>query len=586
MKFLAAAQAAQKPSSTGGVLQRQTQAHAKSCECLSCACGKKTANRGFGEKLSQSSDGEKRLQRSSGRGVDAASTAAPAIVHDVLQAPGQPLDNTARVPMERGFNREFSHVRVHTDAKAAESARAVNARAYTVGRDVVFGAGEYSPRNESGLKLIAHELGHVVQQQGATVKDEIEIASASDAREQEANRAAAAALSMQPTPAPATTSEQRLQRSVLGDIGDALAAPFVALYHLFGGDYYRKETLQEYLKGLKDRGAIEDHYDSDNKARACVKREGELGPYNTATKTLLIREMLKGYTSGSDEKSISTLLTRAAAAERTQIVNSIGRETIWSNFSGHNRRVVEAVTLTAADAKGNALIARFRNMPADDLQDYVDNALDADVKAAAQRAAMLQKITAPVPDDAAVRADGAATFKINGFDVEALPDTTSNDEKLRNRAVTQFGVFIDQSAQAQVGAATNTVNSFTPPHLLARVQTVFGPGYDPTGRSGYGRGTTSEDVSSGNTTLRFHESRHAQDWFDFLAAHAAPVFQGQVGMSWDDFQKAQTTLENEIQKYNKDASDFSLKKTDCPGVQVTDEQLRPFGLSAAICHEN
>ena len=70
---------------------------------------------------------------------------APSIIHDVLRAPGQPLDATTRAFMEPRFGHDFSRVRVHSDAKAAESARAVNALAYTVGQDVVFGVGQYAP---------------------------------------------------------------------------------------------------------------------------------------------------------------------------------------------------------------------------------------------------------------------------------------------------------------------------------------------------------------------------------------------------------------------------------------------------------
>jgi hypothetical protein len=71
--------------------------------------------------------------------------------------------------MEPRFGQDFSEVRVHTDAKAEESARAVNALAYTVGRDVVFGAGQYAPGTSAGQQLLAHELTHVVQQApGAT----------------------------------------------------------------------------------------------------------------------------------------------------------------------------------------------------------------------------------------------------------------------------------------------------------------------------------------------------------------------------------------------------------------------------------
>src|SRR5215217_274812 len=65
----------------------------------------------------------------------------------------------------RGF--DFSQVRIHTDERAAESARAVDALAYTVGRDVVFGAGQFRPETSEGRQLIAHELAHVVQQNGA-----------------------------------------------------------------------------------------------------------------------------------------------------------------------------------------------------------------------------------------------------------------------------------------------------------------------------------------------------------------------------------------------------------------------------------
>ena len=86
------------------------------------------------------------------------------IVHDVLRSPGQSLDPATRAFFEPRFGHDFSQVRVHTNAKAAESARAVNALAYTVGRDVVFGTSHYAPQTVSGLRLLAHELTHVLQQ--------------------------------------------------------------------------------------------------------------------------------------------------------------------------------------------------------------------------------------------------------------------------------------------------------------------------------------------------------------------------------------------------------------------------------------
>ena len=113
-------------------------------------------------------------------------SAVPPIVHDVLSSPGQPLDAGTRAFMEPRFGHDFSQVRVHMDARAAESARAVNALAYTVGRDVVFGKGEYEPGTSEGKRLMAHELTHVVQQGGVISGPLNGIGSSTSASEQEA----------------------------------------------------------------------------------------------------------------------------------------------------------------------------------------------------------------------------------------------------------------------------------------------------------------------------------------------------------------------------------------------------------------
>jgi len=92
---------------------------------------------------------------------------APPIVDEVLQSPGQPLDPATRRFMEGRFDHDFGNVRVHRDDRAEASARAVNAHAYTVGAHLVFDAGRYSPATSAGQRLLAHELAHVVQQDGA-----------------------------------------------------------------------------------------------------------------------------------------------------------------------------------------------------------------------------------------------------------------------------------------------------------------------------------------------------------------------------------------------------------------------------------
>ena len=101
-----------------------------------------------------------------GATAEAAVGEAPARVHEVLRSPGQPLDPATRGFMEPRFGRDFSGVRVHTNSAAAQSARDVNAQAYTVGHNVVFGSGQFAPGTNEGQKLLAHELTYVVQQKG------------------------------------------------------------------------------------------------------------------------------------------------------------------------------------------------------------------------------------------------------------------------------------------------------------------------------------------------------------------------------------------------------------------------------------
>jgi Domain of unknown function (DUF4157) len=90
----------------------------------------------------------------------------PSMVEDVLATPGQPLAESARRTLEPGFGHDFSHVRVHEGSKAAESAAAVNAVAYTVGNHIVFGEGQYATGTTAGQHLLAHELTHTIQQSG------------------------------------------------------------------------------------------------------------------------------------------------------------------------------------------------------------------------------------------------------------------------------------------------------------------------------------------------------------------------------------------------------------------------------------
>jgi len=127
-----------------------------------CACGKQDLNNGDCESCNTS--GGRTLQRKAAGENE--TKKVPPLVHDVLNSSGRQLDASTRKFFEPRFGYDFSRGRVHDDARAAESARAVDALTYTVGNDVVFGEGQYAPTTPAGSELLAHELTHVVQQSG------------------------------------------------------------------------------------------------------------------------------------------------------------------------------------------------------------------------------------------------------------------------------------------------------------------------------------------------------------------------------------------------------------------------------------
>lgn len=322
---------------TSGILQRRcacgNHTHSHACE----HCGSRQANP---------------LQRAAaGPGRD---TAVPPIVHEVLRSPGQPLDTTTRTDFEARFGHDFSrvrlsarhlgsrvplaigaadspheraadraaaralyhpsrtglpsrpplfgHVRVHTGARATESARAIHAAAYTAGPHIVFGSASYAPRSADGRALLAHELAHV-QQQGS-------------------DRALSGVI-------------QRRGPSIGGffrNLGRAIA-------DVFGDEPgYERETLLRYLRTIDEAGDIEKDYDSDNKARAIVNIWASGDPSFVLTprrKALLIRELQSGFTGDDDELAILEVLERSENYELRSIFGAGGVASAELNSDFH-----------------------------------------------------------------------------------------------------------------------------------------------------------------------------------------------------------------------------------------------------------
>ena len=172
-----------------GILQRK------------CDCGQQTI---AGGECSACNKERKSTLRRSAIGHDSGNSlgsAVPSIVNEVLNSPGQPLDAETRAFMEPRFGRDFSRVRLHSDAKAAQSAQAVNALAYTVGNDIVFGSRQLVSDSQPHQFVLAHELAHVIQQADAPQGGSLRIAPTNDPAEVAADNAARDALANnQPRP--------------------------------------------------------------------------------------------------------------------------------------------------------------------------------------------------------------------------------------------------------------------------------------------------------------------------------------------------------------------------------------------------
>ena len=178
-----------------------------------CACGGTPGRTGECEECKAK---KKRLQRRSSTEHDSGNFApgARALVNRALQAPAHPLDSATRSFLEPRFGHDFGAVRIHRGADADVAAQAVNAAAFTVGRDIVFASPFYEPETATGRQLLAHELAHTIQQRGDKVQaaGDFQIGSSHDPAEAEADQAATS-----------VTTNELPKRGVLSPVAPTLA---------------------------------------------------------------------------------------------------------------------------------------------------------------------------------------------------------------------------------------------------------------------------------------------------------------------------------------------------------------------------
>jgi outer membrane protein OmpA-like peptidoglycan-associated protein len=185
------------------------------------------------------------LQRAPANTVSAGRV--PSIVQNVLASSGKPLDAATRACMEPRFGHNFSQVRIHDDTQAADSAKAINAQAYTVGRDLIFGAGQFSPHTSDGRKLLAHELTHVLQQGGMAFQagNALRISAPDDALEHQAEAAAESSTGI-----PSPTNNVRTPAFTSSGVG---ISPLIQRRLLVTGD---KKDIKDFIGLLEPASGL------------------------------------------------------------------------------------------------------------------------------------------------------------------------------------------------------------------------------------------------------------------------------------------------------------------------------------------
>src|SRR5437867_7691018 len=207
----------------------------------------------------------------------------PSLVKDVVgSGGGSPLDRDTRGFMESRLGADFSDVRVHTDARASESAQSVQAHAYTVGSDVVFQSGKYAPESDSGKRMLAHELTHVVQQRSGPVDGTpagggIRISNPADRFEQAAESSADRVMSSNSVASPATAVAAGVQRQ--SDEEEELQGSYIQRQadeeeELQGNFVQRQEDEEEELQGSFVQREAEGEEEEDVQG-LFVQRQGQ-----------------------------------------------------------------------------------------------------------------------------------------------------------------------------------------------------------------------------------------------------------------------------------------------------------------------
>jgi hypothetical protein len=302
----------------------------------------------------------------------------PAIVHEVVAAPGQPLDPAIRALMERRFGHDFAGVRVYSDARAAESAEAVNARAYTIGSHVVLGAGQPSPATPAGRQLLAHELAHVVQQERGLTASAASLEREAAAAERGGGPAVAAARPPRrglapPAPLVQCQDDRAAIRARLQDVRARLAAlraRYQQLSDRFAGSVVQERERESLARGterlhaeVRSESASRSLWGGSFAARRIRQAVSVSVSGTTATLTANLRVAYLALSDQAARQQAAVDIPRIEAAIRDVWQVNI----VTGDYAGMQFRLVPRINYVAstASAPTDAFLIQVRGRDAD-----------------------------------------------------------------------------------------------------------------------------------------------------------------------------------------------------------------------------
>lgn len=470
-----------------------------------------------------------RIQRATGQPAGDTVT-APTSVDRTLVSAGRPLDPALQQDLGQRFGHDFSQVRVHTDETAAQSAREVNARAYTVGNHVVFGAGQFAPGSHDGRRLIAHELTHVLQQ------------SAAEGGRVDPRHVTIARKKKESGPSKEEIKKNKAQR-------DAIA--------LFWND------MQTYFPG-EARKLAGSGFDDSVDYLTTSFQEGVT--IQGGVKTSRAAPMIYVGKKYLSEKDISKRQS-AIRAELDKI----------DVFRYDNARIDND------DLSNTVITSKIGNLDIFGKRDYLQRLegqkfiKNDKVKEYIRRSMP----STPLVAGAAATTEGGFSLQFENIKIVVKPDVFNSAAVAANEAHTELKRIDSVTYKTKPGFNWGkdqkvTSMTFTPsvPQLIYKVETHYGPQSDPAFTSGYGVGTRPEDLG-GNRSIRFHEGMHGTVFIQFIkeniSKNSFPVFDGKLGDDKDAFGKKVAAYEKKVLALDqmlKDAIDASEQQVDCVGKTI------------------